>query len=64
MEKWKTIEPGLWKPKKAGDNIIGFLVNKEPKNDQAMLSARYYLETMEECFSRGAALFLMTGFNM
>jgi len=47
MDKWKTIEPGLWKPENNGDNIIGVLVNREPRNEQAMLSARYYLETKE-----------------
>ena len=44
MDKWKTIEPGAWKPAKEGDNIIGVLVNKEPKDEQSGLSARYYLE--------------------
>ena len=44
MDKWKTIEPGIWKPEKEGDNIIGALINKEPRNEQASLSAKYYLE--------------------
>jgi hypothetical protein len=43
MEKWKNIEPGMWKPEKEGDNIIGILVNKEPKDEDAGISARYYL---------------------
>ena len=45
MGKWKSIEPGVWKPEKERDNIIGILVNKEPKDEQSGLSARYYLET-------------------
>lgn len=47
MDKWKSIEPQIWKPGKTGDQIIGVLVSKEEKNEQAQLSARYYLETME-----------------
>ena len=50
MEKWKTIEPGAWKPEKEGANIIGVLVNKEPKDEQSGLSARYYLENEEGTF--------------
>ena len=45
MDEWKTIEPGVWKPEKAGDNIIGTLVNREPKDDNTGYSAKYYLET-------------------
>jgi len=44
MDKWKTIEPGIWKPVKEGENIIGVLINKEPRDEQAGLSAKYYLE--------------------
>ena len=44
---WKTIEPGVWKPEEEGDHIIGVLVNKEPKDEQAGVSARYYLENKE-----------------
>ena len=50
MDKWKTIEPGVWKPEKEGDNIIGVLVNKAPKDEQSGLSARYYLENQEGTF--------------
>jgi len=50
MDKWKTIKPGVWKPEKEGDNIIGVLVNKEPKDEQSGLSARYYLENQEGTF--------------
>jgi hypothetical protein len=50
MDKWKTIEPGVWKPGKAGDYIIGVLVNKEPKDEISGLSARYYLENVEGMF--------------
>ena len=50
MEKWKNIEPGAWKPVKAGYHIIGILVNKEPKDETSGLSARYYLENQEGMF--------------
>lgn len=50
MDKWKAIEPGVWKPEKKGDYIIGILVNKEPKDEQSGLSARYYLENQEGMF--------------
>jgi hypothetical protein len=50
MDKWRTIEPGAWKPEKEGDNIIGVVVNKEPKDEQSGLSARYYLENEEGTF--------------
>jgi hypothetical protein len=50
MDKWKTIEPGVWKPEKEGDHIIGVLVNKEPKDEISGLSARYYLENVEGMF--------------
>ena len=50
MEKWKTIEPGAWKPEKQGDYIIGILVNKEPKDEISGLSARYYLENTTGMF--------------
>ena len=50
MEKWKTIEPGVWKPEKEGEDIIGVLVSKEPKDEKAGYSARYYLDTKEGMF--------------
>jgi hypothetical protein len=50
MEKWKTIEPSVWKPEKEEDYIIGVLVNKEPKDEISGLSARYYLENMTGMF--------------
>jgi len=50
MEKWKTIEPGAWKPEREGDYIIGTLVNKEPKDEISKLSARYYLENKTGMF--------------
>lgn len=50
MDKWKTIEPGVWKPEKKEDHIIGVLVNKEPKDEISGLSARYYLENIEGMF--------------
>jgi len=50
MDKWKTIEPGVWKPEKIGEKIIGVLVNKEPKDENGGLSARYYLENKDGTF--------------
>ena len=50
MDEWKTIEPGVWKPEKEGDNIIGVLLNKEPKDEISGLSARYYIENQEGMF--------------
>jgi hypothetical protein len=50
MEKWKTIKPDVWKPEQKGDNIIGVVVNKEPKDEQANISARYYLENENGMF--------------
>ena len=50
MERWKTVEPGVWKPQKEGDHIMGILVNKEPKDDTSGLSARYYLENDQGMF--------------
>ena len=50
MDEWKTIEPGVWKPEKEGDNIIGVLINKEPKDEQTGFSARYYLENEKGMF--------------
>lgn len=48
MDKWKTVEPGTWKPEKVGEKIMGVLVNKEPKDEQTGLSARYYLDDGKE----------------
>jgi len=50
MDEWKTIEPGVWKPENAGDNIIGILVNKEPKDEITGYSAKYYLDTKTGMF--------------
>ena len=50
MDEWKTINPGVWKPEKAGDQIVGVLVNKEPKDDIAGISAKYYIETDKGMF--------------
>ena len=50
MDEWKTIEPGVWKPEQDGDNIIGVLINKEPKDEQTGFSARYYLENEKGMF--------------
>jgi len=50
MDEWKTIEPGVWKPEKEGDQIMGVLASKEPKDENTGLSARYYLETKAGMF--------------
>jgi len=47
MDKWKTIEPNVWRPKEKGDHIIGALVNKQPKDEITGLSARYQIENQE-----------------
>jgi len=47
MEEWKSIEPGVWKPETAGEQILGVLLHKEPKDETSGLSARYYLENEE-----------------
>jgi hypothetical protein len=44
MGKWKTIDPGVWKPEE-GDSITGVLVNKEPKNDEQ--SAKYHIQAQD-----------------
>jgi hypothetical protein len=46
MVEWKTVEPGVWKPEKDGDSIIGVLLSKQPKEGQ--LSARYLLEVEKD----------------
>jgi len=43
-KKWKTIEPGVWKPEKEGDSIEGVLVNKVPRDDTKDVSAKFYIE--------------------
>ncbi|MBC2714937.1 MAG: hypothetical protein HF978_06470 [Desulfobacteraceae bacterium] len=50
MDEWKTIEPGVWKPIKPGENIVGVLVNKQPKDENTGMSARYYLENERGTF--------------
>ena len=50
MDKWKTIEPNIWRPKDEGDHIIGALVNKQPKDEITGLSARYQIENQEGMF--------------
>ena len=44
MEKWKKIEPGVWKPENKGENIVGVLSKKVPKDETTNLSAKYYIE--------------------
>ena len=47
-QSWQAVEPSVFKPVKAGDHIIGRLVSKEPRDEAANLSARYYLEHQGE----------------
>jgi len=50
MDEWQTIQPTVWKPVNVGDNIVGILVNKEPKNENSGISAKYYLENEKGTF--------------
>jgi hypothetical protein len=50
MDEWKTIEPGVWRPEKEGDQIVGVLVGKEPKNELSGISAKYHIETAKGMF--------------
>ena len=50
MDEWKTIQPTVWKPVDVGDNIIGMLVNKEPKDENSGISAKYYIENEKGTF--------------
>ena len=50
MDNWIPIEPNVWKPKVAGDSIIGVVVNKAPRDDTTGLSARYQLENEKGMF--------------
>lgn len=45
MEKWTAVEPGVWKPQSAGDQIEGTLIKKEPRNEKAGISSKYYIST-------------------
>ncbi len=47
-QSWQAVEPSVFKPVNAGDHIIGRLVSKEPRDEAANLSARYYLEHQGE----------------
>lgn len=47
MDGWKDVEPEQWKPVDEGDNIIGVLVQKEPKDVDKELSAQYILENID-----------------
>ncbi len=47
-QSWQAVEPSVFKPVNAGDHIIGRLVSKEPRDETANLSARYYLEHQGE----------------
>ena len=50
MDNWKPIEPKVWKPQTQGECIIGVLVNKEPKDENTGLSAKYQLENEDGMF--------------
>ena len=47
-QSWQAVEPSVFKPVNVGDQIIGRLVSKEPRNEAANLSARYYLQHQGE----------------
>ena len=44
MEEWKSTEPEVWRPENKGEQIIGVLVDKKPK-EEAGISARYFIDT-------------------
>ena len=44
MDNWRSVEPNVWKPKEAGESIVGVIVNKSPRDDTNGLSAKYQLE--------------------
>lgn len=48
--KWKTIEPGVWKPQEEEDSIEGVLVNKVARDENNNLSAKYYIDNKEGMF--------------
>lgn len=50
MDEWRTIQPIVWRPLKEGDNISGILVNKEPKDENSSISAKYYIDTEKGTF--------------
>jgi len=50
MDNWKTIEPNVWKPKDAGDPIIGLVVGKTPRDETTGLSARYQIKNERGMF--------------
>jgi len=39
---FRPVEPGVWKPVKEGDQIVGVLLRKEPRSGD--ISARYHIE--------------------
>ncbi len=44
MDEWKSVDSGVWRPLKEGDQIVGVLTDREPKDETARLSARYHLQ--------------------
>ena len=50
MENWKPIEPNVWKPHEVGENIIGVVISKTPKDEMTGLSAKYQLENEKGMF--------------
>ena len=48
-QKWKKIEPNVWKPQKEDDSIIGVLISTEPKIGDKN-SAKYHIENKEGTF--------------
>ncbi len=50
MEKWRPVEPNIWKPEEKGDQIKGVVVCKDPKDESSGISARYHLENENGIF--------------
>lgn len=45
METWNKIEPNVWKPEKAGDEIVGVLIHSEATGK--FDNTAYHLEVKE-----------------
>lgn len=49
-QEWKEVSPGMWKPEKDGDSIIGVLLDKVPEDKARNMSAKYHLENEQGIF--------------
>ena len=47
--EWKNVEPEVWKPQNADEQLEGVLVNVVPKGAEG-LSAKYYVENKSGTF--------------